>query len=81
MNQKQSAIDAGWIYSEEKHPSLKLNFAMRKTNKGIETMFSDRVLYNEREMFLMNSHNIKTNKKIHSVKKIFGGEIVKIGCD
>lgn len=76
---KQTAIDSGWIYSEEVHPTLKLNFAMRKTKNGVETMFSDKVRYNEREMFLMNSHRTKTSNNIHLIKKIFIGEIFSIG--
>jgi predicted patatin/cPLA2 family phospholipase len=78
MKTKQQAINNGWIYSEEPHPVLKLDFAMKKTNEGVKQVFSDKVKYNEREMFILRSHNIRINYKMHSIKKILGGEIFKI---
>ena len=78
MTTKEKAIQSGWVYSENPHPVINLNFAYKQMPQGQKVMFEDKVEYNANEIKLLNKCGGIKNKTIHDVKKIFNGEIVSI---
>ena len=73
---RKKAEQAGWIFDYSK--SLNQEYAHRKTAKGTEIMMSDKVGYSPQEVRVLNRGGVKINPEIHTIKRIFGGEIVEI---
>lgn len=55
--------------------SKKLNLEFKKTESGV--LFSDGIAYDFSEMKMIMKLSDKDLKSVHSVKKIFSGEVVK----
>ena len=63
------------IYSKDLETEITIT-VMGKDAMTAKT--KDGCFYNTKEMYLLSSRKIKTPKKIHLLKKIFNGEIVKV---
>lgn len=76
MTKKGKAKKAGWAYSGKPHHELNLMYACRDINNDLEIMYEDKIQYDNDELRILLKIG-GTNKKIHMVKKIFDGIIVK----
>ena len=75
MEKNINAINAGWVYSENKHPVLDLHYASFNKHDDFKIMFEDKVLYNKNEIKRLLRVG-GTSKNIHNIKKVFGGVII-----
>ena len=63
------------VYDYYHSEILGLDFAVRKDRTPADVMFEDGVVYSEEEMGRLKlSNNVKV---IHSLKKIFKGEVIQ----
>ena len=64
-----------WVYDYSS--SLKLPYAWRKTDAGIEIMTEDKVRYTAKEVKIISDTIGEITPEVHLVKKVFKGEIIE----
>ncbi len=66
----------GWTYDYSN--ALSMRYAYRQTPLGIEVITEDRTRYTAQEVKIMAKAGIEITPGVHSVKRVFQGEIVDV---